>query len=192
MRKCYTRPCNFYYGSYARKLIAKKIALTLAGNPNIAFDQIEIIKRKEKRIITSDYCSISKIKGLSKSLLPTIKHDIKKITSKRKNILGLNFNKPKIMGVLNITPDSFSDGGLFFDETKAYDQANLMIINGASIIDVGGESTRPGSNIVNEKEEWKRIKNTIVKFKKEFPKIILSLDTNLRMEVMSCKSLYQH
>ena len=53
-----------------------------------------------------------------------------------------------IMGVLNITPDSLSDGGLFFEQTKAYDQAKLMINSAATIIDVGGESTRPGSNTV--------------------------------------------
>ena len=81
------------------------------------------------------------------------------------------------MGALNITPDSFSDGGLFFDESKAYDQANLMIQNGASIIDIGGESTRPGSKVVDEKDEWNRIENTINKLKKNFPKVILSLDT---------------
>ena len=119
MRKCYTRPCNFYYGSYAKKLIARKKGFPLAGNPNIAFDQIEIFRRKKKRIIKSDFCSINEIKGLDKTILPTIKSDLKKITSKRKNILGLNFNEPQIMGALNITPDSFSDGGLFFDEKKA-------------------------------------------------------------------------
>ena len=81
------------------------------------------------------------------------------------------------MGVLNVTPDSFSDGGLFFDQSKAYDQANLMISSGATIIDIGGESTRPGSKVVNEKEEWNRIKNIIIKIKKNFPKIPLSLDT---------------
>ena len=74
------------------------------------------------------------------------------------------------MGVLNITPDSFSDGGLFFNETKAYEQANLMINDGATIIDIGGESTRPGSKIVDEKEEWNRIKNILLKIKKKFSK----------------------
>ena len=177
MRKCYTRPCNFYYGSYAKKLIARKKGFPLAGNPNIAFDQIEIFRRKEKRIIKSDFCFINEIKGLDKTILPTIKSDLKKITSKRKNILGLNFNEPQIMGALNITPDSFSDGGLFFDETKAYDQANLIIKSGAVILDIGGESTRPGSNIVNEVDEWERIKNIIIKLKKNFPKVCLSLDT---------------
>ena len=81
------------------------------------------------------------------------------------------------MGVLNITPDSFSDGGLFFEDKKAYDQANLMIKNGAKIIDIGGESTRPGSQVVNAKEEWSRIKNLIIKLRKNFSKIVLSLDT---------------
>jgi len=81
------------------------------------------------------------------------------------------------MGALNITPDSFSDGGLFFEETKAYEQAKLMIDSGAAIIDIGGESTRPGSKTVDEKEEWKRVEKTIIKFKQNYPKVPLSLDT---------------
>jgi dihydropteroate synthase len=91
--------------------------------------------------------------------------------------LGLKFDTPQIMGALNITPDSFSDGGLFFEETKAYGQAKLMIDSGAAIIDVGGESTRPRSKIVDEKEEWKRVEKTIIKFKQNYPKVPLSLDT---------------
>ena len=90
----------------------------------------------------------------------------------RKSILGLKFDKPQIIGVLNITPDSFSDGGLFFEETKAYEQTKLMVDSGATIIDIGGESTRPGSKTVDEKEEWKRVKNTIIKFKKNYPKVL--------------------
>ena len=109
--------------------------------------------------------------------MPEIKNDLKNITLKRKNILGLNFTKPQIMGALNITPDSFSDGGLFFEKKKAYEQAKLMFNNGAKIIDIGGESTRPGSKTVNEKDEWQRIKNTIIKFKKDFPKVLVSVDT---------------
>jgi len=177
MRKYYTRPCNFYYGSYAKRLITKKKAFPLAGNSNIAFDKLEIFIRKKKGNIKSYFLSIDELKGQNKEILSIIKSDLKKITSKRKSILGLKFNSPQIMGVLNITPDSFSDGGLFFSESKAYDQTNLMIKNGAVIIDIGGESTRPGSKIINEKDEWERIKNTIIKVKKNFPKIPLSLDT---------------
>jgi len=177
MRKYYTRPCNFYYGNYAKKLIKRKKALSLAGNPNIAFDQLEIFQREKKGIVQNFICPISEIKTLSEKITSTIKTDLKKITSRRKSICGLKFDNPQIMGALNITPDSFSDGGLFFDESKAYDQADLMIKSGATIIDVGGESTRPGSKVVNEKKEWDRIKNTIIKLKKDFPKTPLSLDT---------------
>ncbi len=177
MRKYYTRPCNFYYGDYAKKLIKKKKALSLAGNPNIAFNHIEIFKRRAKGIAESKIHIINEIKFFNKKKFKIIKDDLKKITLKRKNILGLKFNEPQIMGVLNITPDSFSDGGLFFNETKAYNQANLMIKSGATILDIGGESTRPGSKIVNEKEEWNRIENIVVKIKKNFSKIPLSLDT---------------
>ena len=177
MRKYYTRPCNFYYGNYAKSLVKKKKAFSLAGNPNIAFDQLEIFQRKKKGIIHSNIYSITKIRALGKEIISTVKTDLKKIISKRKSICGLKFDYPQIMGALNITPDSFSDGGLFFDESKAYDQANLMIKSGATIIDVGGESTRPGSKVINEKEEWGRIKNTIIKLKDSFPKTKISLDT---------------
>ena len=177
MRKYYTRPCNFYYGDYAKKLISDKKALPIAGNYNIAFDRLEIFQRKKKGIVKGNFFHIDQIKNISNAILPIIKNDLKRIISKRKNILGLKLNKPQIMGVLNVTPDSFSDGGLFFNHKKAYEQAKVMINSGATIIDVGGESTRPGSKIVNEKREWKRIKNIIVKLKKKFSNIILSLDT---------------
>ena len=152
MRKYYTRSCNFYYGNYAKKLINKKKAFSLAGSPNIAFDQVEIFQRRKKGIVASNFYSINEVKSLSKEKKTIITTDISKITSKRKHILGLRFDNPQIMGALNVTPDSFSDGGLFFEESKAYDQANLMIRSGATIIDVGGESTRPGSKTVDEKE----------------------------------------
>ena len=177
MRKYYTRACNFCYGETARNLILDNKALPLNSRKNIAFDQIEIFQRKQNQVVESKVCSIKEIKKLDKEILSEIEKDIKNITMERKSILGLKFDKPQIIGVLNITPDSFSDGGLFFEETKAYEQAKLMVDDGATIIDIGGESTKPGSKTVNEKEEWKRIKNTIVKFKKKFPKGILSLDT---------------
>jgi len=177
MRKYYTRPCNFYYGDYAKKLIKKKKALSLTGNLNIAFDQLEIFQRKKKGVVQSNVYSITEIKTLGKEIISTVKTDLKKITSNRKSICGLKFDNPQIMGALNITPDSFSDGGLFFDESKACDQANLMIKSGATIIDVGGESTRPGSQVINEQDEWDRIKNVIIKLKKIFPNKLLSLDT---------------
>ena len=64
----------------------------------------------------------------------------------------LDFNKPIIMGILNITPDSFSDGGKFNKKVSARKQTHKLINDGAKIIDVGGESTRPGSKEILEKE----------------------------------------
>ena len=177
MRKYYTRPCNFYYGSYAKKLINKNKAYSLAGRTDIAFDQIEILIKNKKRNIKSRFFKISEIKKLDNKLALLIRNDLKKIITKRKKIKNLKFKKPQIMGILNITPDSFSDGGLFYNEFKAKKQIKNMIDGGASIIDIGGESTRPGSKTINEKKEWKRIESIVTKFKKNFPSIDLSLDT---------------
>ena len=76
-----------------------------------------------------------------------------------------------------MTPDSFSDGGKFNSQIKAYRRIKDMINSGADIIDIGGESTRPGSKIISQKNELKRVKKIIEKFKKKFPKILLSVDT---------------
>jgi len=177
MRKYYTRPCNFHYGNYAKLLVKNKKALPLAGSSNISFDKLEIFERKKGKNVKSYFYSINEIKKLNKELKDTVRTDLKKITRKRKSIFKIKFDNPQIMGVLNITPDSFSDGGLFFDEMKAYKQGESMINDGATIIDIGGESTRPGSKLVEEKDEWNRIENTIKSLKKNFSNIILSLDT---------------
>ena len=76
MRKNYTRPCNFYYGNYASKLIDQKKALSLAGHSNIAFDQVEIFQKKREKIIKSEFCSIAEIKDLDKEILSTVENDI--------------------------------------------------------------------------------------------------------------------
>jgi len=69
----------------------------------------------------------------------------------------LHFEKPIVMGILNVTPDSFSDGGEFYSIDKAASHAHQMLANGATIIDVGGESTRPGSQSVSVEEEIRRV-----------------------------------
>ena len=177
MRKYYTRPCNFHYGNYGKQLVKIKKALPLAGSNRISFDQLEIFERKKGKNVKSYFCSINEIKKLNKEVKDIVRTDLKEITGKRKSISQIKFDNPHVMGVLNITPDSFSDGGLFFDELKAYKQGVSMINGGASIIDIGGESTRPGSKTVEEEEEWNRIESTIKSLKKNFSNIILSLDT---------------
>ncbi len=81
-----------------------------------------------------------------------------------------------IMGILNMTPDSFSDGGRYNDRERALLQAQKMLNEGASIIDIGGESTRPGSKPVSEQEEMERVLPIIEAIKSEMD-IPISLDT---------------
>lgn len=84
------------------------------------------------------------------------------------------------MGVLNITPDSFSDGGLYFDNVeKAVVRVREMVLQGADIIDIGGESTRPGSEFVGAEEELKRVIPVIERIRADLGnEILLSIDTN--------------
>ena len=86
MRKCYARPCNFYYGNYAKKLIGEKKALSLTGRSNIAFDQVEVFHRKKKQIAGSKIYSIKEIKQLDKETLQIVEKDLKNITQERKSI----------------------------------------------------------------------------------------------------------
>lgn len=88
----------------------------------------------------------------------------------------LEVETPALMGVLNVTPDSFSDGGCFFKFDDAIRQAEQMINDGAAIIDVGGESSRPGARSVSTDEEIDRIMPVIEKIKEEF-EVIVSVDT---------------
>jgi dihydropteroate synthase len=81
------------------------------------------------------------------------------------------------MGVLNVTPDSFSDGGKYNTTFRALDHVKSMIDFGAHIIDVGGESTRPGAKSVSEQDEITRVSETIQLIKKKYPNQLISLDT---------------
>ncbi|KFF20993.1 dihydropteroate synthase [Chryseobacterium sp. JM1] len=84
---------------------------------------------------------------------------------------------PKIMGILNLTPDSFSDGGKFNSEKSALEHAEKLLKDGAEIIDIGPQSTRPNAEFLSSKEEIDRIGNMISLIKKEFPEALISLDT---------------
>ena len=153
MKKYYTRVCNFYYGDISKKLIKQKKALPLNGNKEISFDQIEILSRNSKKTI-----HIREVKTLPRFLRNKINKDIKKILKKKKNFSNFNFNEiPNIMAVLNLTPDSFSDGGIFNKKNLGYKQAINLFKLGSKIIDIGGESTRPGSKEIKIKDEWNRI-----------------------------------
>ena len=88
----------------------------------------------------------------------------------------LSQNRTLIMGVLNVTPDSFSDGGEFLDAEKAVERAIQMVEEGADIIDIGGESSRPGADPVSESEELRRVLPVITALK-DVINVPLSIDT---------------
>jgi dihydropteroate synthase len=92
-------------------------------------------------------------------------------------------NSPQVMGILNVTPDSFSDGGKFATFDKALAQVEQMILDGADIIDIGGESTRPGAVDVSEEDELVRVIPLLKAIKSNFD-IKVSIDTS-KAEVMS-------
>jgi dihydropteroate synthase len=87
-----------------------------------------------------------------------------------------DWSRPKLMGVLNITPDSFSDGGLYLEPAAALEQAKLLVSQGAEIIDVGGESTRPGAMRVQLTEEQDRVLPVISAIAQELD-VLISIDT---------------
>ena len=101
---------------------------------------------------------------------------IDKRTIIRDELISLNRQTPMLMGVLNVTPDSFSDGGLYEQRTDALARAKAMVKEGASILDIGGESTRPGSTPVSEAVELCRTQQIMLDLYQASP-IPLSIDT---------------
>jgi len=94
----------------------------------------------------------------------------------------IDLSTPKVMGILNVTPDSFFDGGFYKDESKIVNQVKKMLDEGATFIDVGAYSSKPDAEEVSQEEELKRILPIIDLLLKHFPEIIISVDT-FRAEV---------
>jgi dihydropteroate synthase len=94
----------------------------------------------------------------------------------------LDLSTPKVMGVLNLTPDSFYDGGKFKNEKEALEQVGKNIQDGMDILDIGAYSSRPGADHISEEEELKRQSSVLQQITKEFPDLIISIDT-FRSEV---------
>jgi dihydropteroate synthase len=99
------------------------------------------------------------------------------LSARRDRLLGLIGKKPVIMGILNVTPDSFSDGGRFFSPKAAMEQAKKLAAEGADIIDVGAESTRPGHTPVSAEEELARLEAFLGEAVQKFD-IPFSVDTS--------------
>ncbi len=101
----------------------------------------------------------------------------------------LDLSTPRIMGILNVTPDSFYDGGRHHRLDAAVFHANAILQDGADIIDIGGMSSRPGAVIISPQEEMDRILSVIIQLKREFPHAVLSVDTlhgSVALEAIRC------
>jgi dihydropteroate synthase len=150
--KLYLRPIGFLYGDIAAEAVAEGAALPLAGGA-ISFTAAELIEgtpsSTERRLLAAKELAASRDSDLA--------HVLEAITAPRQPFAGLSFTRPLIMGIVNVTPDSFSDGGLYDKTEGAIVRAAELAAAGADIVDVGGESTRPGSDPVEEGDELGRV-----------------------------------
>lgn len=89
----------------------------------------------------------------------------------------IDLSSPKVMGILNVTPNSFFDGGRHSDEKEILKQVEKMLLEGATFIDIGGYSSKPSAEFVSEEEELQRILPVVQKVVQEFPEAIISIDT---------------
>lgn len=140
----------------------KPTALRLADGL-IYFDCLEKISRGKP----SEIISLSQVPD----------EIMEKLTKPRAPMFGISFDQPKLMGILNVTPDSFSDGGLHGIGSNAAGHAEKLIDQGADILDIGGESTRPGAAYVEPSEEIDRTVPAIKTARLHFPDIPISIDT---------------
>ncbi|MBJ7534829.1 dihydropteroate synthase [Rhodomicrobium vannielii ATCC 17100] len=149
----YLEPTGFLYGEIARQAIAAGEALPLAGSPRIAFSAARL-QEGGPGGIRNIFLRASALPQLSE---PRVKALLARIIEPRADIAGVPMDGPRIMGILNVTPDSFSDGGDHFATDAALAHAADLVRHGTDFIDVGGESTRPGSDPVDVEEEVRRI-----------------------------------
>jgi dihydropteroate synthase len=135
----YLRPLSLLYGPDARRAVEAREGGALGGSDFIAFTQVEIIERERGRIMRR----VASYTGAQDHA-----DKLQLIESRRQNFAGLALGRPKLMGIINVTPDSFSDGGRLAGAEEAIAHGRRLAEEGADILDIGGESTRPGSDAV--------------------------------------------
>jgi dihydropteroate synthase len=159
--KTYFRPLSLVFGRDARDLIASGKAGALGGMPHIGFTHVEVIQRGVDRLLET-YADLSDLA------------EIENITRPRPAFGGIGMDATRVMGIVNVTPDSFSDGGRLADVDAGIAHGLKLSGEGAEILDVGGESTRPGSDTVTIEDEISRVEGVIAGLAKAH---IVSADT---------------
>jgi dihydropteroate synthase len=147
MSKEYLRPLGLCYGRDAEALVASRRGGRLGGSSAIGFLAVEVIERSGRKIVP--YAELSRDPRLEA------------IEQARSPLAQLSFDRPRVMGVVNVTPDSFSDGGLHATEAAGVAHGLALAKDGADILDVGGESTRPGSDAVSLDDELARVTGVV-------------------------------
>jgi dihydropteroate synthase len=145
----YLIPRGLISGPAAARAIDAGVAVPLAGGP-LAFATMEAIERAAGEAGNRRPMTLAEARTFAPELMEGL-------TRPRPHWAGFELKRPLIMGVVNVTPDSFSDGGDFAEASHAIDHARAMLAAGADIVDVGGESTRPGAQPVPPEEEAARV-----------------------------------
>ena len=147
MPKTYLRPLGLSYGADAARAMALGRAGRLGGSSFISFNSAEVITRGGSRVSreVAAYGDLARDAALAR------------IETSRPALCGLALDRPKLMGIVNVTPDSFSDGGQTGEAAAAIAHGLRLAAEGAHLLDVGGESTRPGSQGVAVDEEEARV-----------------------------------
>jgi dihydropteroate synthase len=145
----YLIPRGLISGPAAARAVDAGIALPLAGGP-LAFAAAEAIERGAGEEGRRRPLGLSQARAFAPEL-------VESLANPRPHWAGFDLKRPLIMGVVNVTPDSFSDGGDFAEASHAIDHARAMLAAGADIVDVGGESTRPGAQPVAPEDEAARV-----------------------------------
>ncbi|MEX2009445.1 MAG: dihydropteroate synthase [Dongiaceae bacterium] len=155
----YLRPTALIAGRAAARACAAGVALPLAGGP-AAFAACELVLRPGLAVAATPY----DLRGLrawarrrGAAAVAAVEERLARLTAPRPDFAGLSLDRPLIMGVINVTPDSFSDGGDFAGPGAAIAQGRRLLAEGADILDIGGESTRPGATPVGVEEELARV-----------------------------------
>jgi dihydropteroate synthase len=150
--KVYLRPMGIVTGAESRTVIDAGFGLPLAGRAR-AFTLLELIRRSSgatsrRMIRVADRAVMERLVG---------ERQLSRLSEPRDPIVGMDGETTNLMGVINVTPDSFSDGGRFNSPDEAIAAGQALQAAGAHLIDVGGESTRPGSDPISEDEELRRV-----------------------------------
>jgi dihydropteroate synthase len=173
--KRYLRPLGILAGTAARDAVTAGLALPLAGGP-LAYSLVEIIERTGPKIERRVVEPLSRDAGEGGARPLGWEGEGAGEGPFLSRVTG---EGPVVMGIVNATPDSFSDGGAHFDSGAAIDHAQAMIRAGAGIVDIGGESTRPGALPVDPEEELRRVLPVIagIRAAAEAAGTIISIDT---------------